>query len=215
MTNDNPVMSTKDRILTTALVLFNEEGEPNVTTNHIADEMDISPGNLYYHFKSKNDIIWQLFLQYEKKIKNVLTIPDVEHSSMKDMWLYLNLVFDVIVEYRFLYRNLIQLMNRIEFLKRHFRHILALKSQTALQILEQLRLLKVLKADAATTANLADQIALTATFWLNYSVAIFDDDFDEQKKLSHGVFHILQMITPFLDDEQKKLLNELSQQFLS
>jgi len=208
-------MNTKERILLTALDLFNEEGEPNVTTNHIADEMDISPGNLYYHYKSKNDIIWKLFLRYEDKIKAVLTIPDVENTTMKDMWLYLNLVFDVIVEYRFLYRNLIQLMNRIEFLKRHFRRILALKSQTALNILQQLQNLKILKADAATCANLADQIALTATFWLNYSVAIFDDDFDEQKKLSHGIFHILQMISPFLDDEQKQIIHQLSHEFLS
>ena len=207
-------MKTKDRIIATALRLFNEEGEPNVTTNHIADEMDISPGNLYYHFKSKDDIIWQIFLQYEEKIKEALVVPEVQSASMKDMWLYLNMVFDVIVEYRFLYRNLIQLMNRIEFLKRHFRHILALKSQTALAILEQLRELDVVKADEATVRNLADQIALTSTFWLNYSIAIFDDEFDEQKKLSHGIFHILQMIAPFLDEKQKALLNQLSAQFL-
>ncbi|MCB1582605.1 MAG: TetR/AcrR family transcriptional regulator [Marinicella sp.] len=208
-------MKTKERILVTALGLFNEEGEPNVTTNHIADEMDISPGNLYYHYKSKDDIIWQIFLQYEKKIKEVLDSPDFNHASMKDMWLYLNMIFDVIVEYRFLYRNLIQLMNRIDFLKRHFRHILALKSQKALQILEQLRSENTLNADQRTTANLADQIALTSTFWLNYSVAIFDDNFDEQKKLSHGIFHILQMIAPFLDEKQRNFLDELSKQFLS
>lgn len=208
-------MKTKERILVSALNLFNEEGEPNVTTNHIADEMDISPGNLYYHYKSKDDIIWQIFLQYEKKIKDVLDSPDFNHASMKDMWLYLNMIFDVIVEYRFLYRNLIQLMNRIEFLKRHFRHILALKSQKALQILEQLRSEGILAADQRTTANLADQIALTSTFWLNYSVAIFDDNFDEQKKLSHGIFHILQMIAPFLDEKQRNFLDELSKQFLS
>ena len=100
-------MNTKERILATALMLFNEEGEPNVTTNHIADEMDISPGNLYYHYKSKDDIIWQIFLQYEKKIKEVLASSELNHASMKDMWLYLNMVFDVIVEYRFLYRNAI------------------------------------------------------------------------------------------------------------
>ncbi len=207
-------MKTKDRIIATALRLFNEEGEPNVTTNHIADEMDISPGNLYYHFKSKDDIIWQIFLQYENKIQSALITPEVESASMKDMWLYLNVVFDVVVEYRFLYRNLIQLMNRIEFMKRHFRHILAKKSQTALEILTQLKALGVVDADEATLGNLADQIALTSTFWLNYSIAIFDDQFDEQKKLSHGIFHILQMIAPFLDDRQKAMLHELARQFL-
>ena len=207
-------MKTKDRIIETALRLFNDEGEPNVTTNHIADEMDISPGNLYYHFRSKDDIIWQIFLNYEKKINQVLTLKDVNYTSMEDMWFYLHMVFEVIAEYRFLYRNLIQLMNRIEFLKRHFRHILALKSQTALNIMTNLSEIGALKADKETIASLADQIALTATFWLNYSIAIYDDDFDEEKKLSHGIFHVMRMVAPFLADHERELLDQLSTQYL-
>lgn len=207
-------MKTKDRIIQTALQLFNDEGESNVTTNHIADEMDISPGNLYYHFRSKDDIIWQIFLNYEKKIKEILNQKEVNYTSMEDMWLYMHMVFEVIGEYRFLYRNLIQLMNRIEFLKRHFRHILALKSQTALKIMKSLAEDGLLNADEQTIASLADQIALTATFWLNYSIAIYDDDFDEEKKLSHGIFHVMRMVAPFLTDNDKAILDELSTQYL-
>lgn len=207
-------MKTKDRIIVTALQLFNDEGEPNVTTNHIADEMDISPGNLYYHYRSKDDIIWQIFQNYEKKIRHVLTQKDVNYSSLEDMWFYLHMVFEVIAEYRFLYRNLIQLMNRIDFLKRHFRRILAMKSQTALAIMNILSEEGILNADQETIASLADQIALTATFWLNYSIAIYDDDFDEEKKLSHGIFHIMRMVAPFLTEDDKSLLDELSTQYL-
>lgn len=207
-------MKTKDRIIHTALRLFNDEGEPNVTTNHIADEMDISPGNLYYHYRSKDDIIWQIFLNYEKKIKNILNQKDVNYTSMEDMWFYLHMVFEVIGEYRFLYRNLIQLMNRIEFLKRHFRHILALKSKTALTIMNKLAEVNKLNADKQTIASLADQIALTATFWLNYSIAIYDDNFDEEKKLSHGIFHVMRMVAPFLTENDRAILDDLSTQYL-
>lgn len=56
-------MSTRERIIETAIRLFNKEGTRPVTTNHIAAECNISPGNLYYHFRNKEEIIRAIFEQ--------------------------------------------------------------------------------------------------------------------------------------------------------
>ena len=124
-------LKTRDRILQTSLQLFNEYGEPRITTNHIADELDISPGNLYYHFRNKDDIIWLLFEQFERRMGAVLQVPERRAPDMEDMWLYLHLVFENIWEYRFFYRDLDNLLSRNKKLRTHFRRILGRKVSTA------------------------------------------------------------------------------------
>jgi AcrR family transcriptional regulator len=65
-----PKRRTRERILETSLELFNDFGEPNVTTQLISDEMGISPGNLYYHFHNKDEIIESLFADFERDIED-------------------------------------------------------------------------------------------------------------------------------------------------
>lgn len=60
-------MKTKDRIVQTSIELFNRSGIVAVTTNHIAKELNISPGNLYFHFANKEEIIRQIFRQMAKE----------------------------------------------------------------------------------------------------------------------------------------------------
>ncbi len=52
---------TQDKIITTALRLFNESGSLIVSTNRIADSCGISRGNLHYHFRTKEEIIQAIF----------------------------------------------------------------------------------------------------------------------------------------------------------
>ena len=77
-------LKTKDRILQISLQLFNERGERTVTTNHIAAEMNISPGNLYYHFRNKQEIIKELMEQYQQETLNLLALPDDRAVNAND-----------------------------------------------------------------------------------------------------------------------------------
>ena len=103
---------TRTLILETALVMFNTQGEPNVTTNHIADELGISPGNLYYHYRNKDDIIGHLFARYEQRIDQALAAPDDRLPTLEDLWLQLHLIFECMWDYRFVYRDLIDILSR-------------------------------------------------------------------------------------------------------
>jgi len=96
-----PKRRTRERILETALKLFNDFGEPNVTTTVIADEMDISPGNLYYHFHNKDEIVDALFGDYEKEIDGLFATPAARLLETEDIWLFLHLLFETIWRFRF------------------------------------------------------------------------------------------------------------------
>src|SRR3546814_20958657 len=68
-------MKTRDRILECALQLFTEKGEPNVSTMEVANEMGISPGNLYYHFHGKEPLILGLFERFQGELAPLLDQP--------------------------------------------------------------------------------------------------------------------------------------------
>jgi AcrR family transcriptional regulator len=109
-------MKTRDRILHTSLQLFNEEGEEQTTTVDIANEMDISPGNLYYHFKGKDQIIAEIFHQYEVALSGTLTAP-IERplsspGNVEENWYYLYVVLEEMYQYRFFYHNLDNILQR-------------------------------------------------------------------------------------------------------
>ena len=73
---------TAERILATTLELFNRFGEPNVSTTLISAELRISPGNLYYHFPSKDELVNTLFDQYEGRLYQLLAASDDVAASM-------------------------------------------------------------------------------------------------------------------------------------
>ena len=84
-----PRIKTRERIVQNSLELFNQQGERSVSTNHIAAHMEISPGNLYYHFANKQEIIAELFSQYEEQVESFLRPPKGRLATVEDKRFYL------------------------------------------------------------------------------------------------------------------------------
>lgn len=82
-------IKTYDRIIQESLKLFNEQGERSITTNHIAAHLGISPGNLYYHFRNKEEIVYQIFLMYREFINQRLSVPEDRKMTVDDLVNYL------------------------------------------------------------------------------------------------------------------------------
>src|SRR4029077_21080217 len=151
---------TKERILDTSLAMFNVQGEPNVTTNHIADELGISPGNLYYHFRNKDDIVEQLFSRYETRIDEALLIPEDRLPNLEDIWLQLHLVFECMWAYRFLYRDLVDILVRNRKLKLRFARIMARASASTAAMMRGLVRAGVMRASDTEIRAVAENVLL-------------------------------------------------------
>jgi len=203
---------TRQRILDTSLAMFNEQGEPNVTTNHIADELEISPGNLYYHFRNKDDIIEQLFQRYEERMDSALVAPEGRLPNLEDIWLQLHLVFECIWEYRFLYRDLVDILSRNRHLRMRFARILKRAALNATTVMRGMVQAGSMRASAAEVEAAATNILVLATFWLNY--AAVRGDKDEQESIRLGIVQVLMMVSPFMRDEERVHLNTLTQAYL-
>jgi AcrR family transcriptional regulator len=199
---------TRQRILDTSLAMFNLQGEPNVTTNHIADELEISPGNLYYHFRNKDDIIEQLFQRYEECMDSALVAPEGRLPNLEDIWLQLHLVFECIWEYRFLYRDLVDILSRNRHLRMRFARILKRAAGNATTVMRGLVQAGVMRASGTEIEGTATNILVIATFWLNY--ASVRGDKDEQEAIRNGIVQVMMLISPFLRDEERVHLNTLT-----
>ena len=203
---------TRQRILDASLVMFNAQGEPNVTTNHIADELEISPGNLYYHFRNKDDIIEQLFGGYEQRMDAALSAPEGRLPGLEDVWLQLHLVFECIWDYRFLYRDLVDILTRNRRLRLRFARILKRADEQAHQVMRGLVQAGVMRASADEVDAAATNILVIATFWLNYAAARGDKD--ERTSIRDGIVQVMMLIAPFLRDAERVHLNTLPRAYL-
>ena len=207
--------NTRELILGTSLELFNQLGEPNVTTNHIADEADISPGNLYYHFRSKDDIVLELFKRFAARFQPLIEIPEDILLQPEDLWFQLHLSFELKGEYRFLYRNLADLTARIADLERAMRGLLLRERRAAVNSLSGLERAGAMTIDPRQKDLLADSILLSLTYWIPFAELTEPGGLEDSQSQVAAVARVLQLVTPWLAQPQRDQFSELALAYLS
>jgi AcrR family transcriptional regulator len=207
--------NTRELILETSLGLFNEFGEPNVTTNHIADEADISPGNLYYHFRSKNDIVLELFKRFLARFQPLIDIPEDILLQPEDLWFQLHLSFELKGEYRFIYRNLADLTARVPDLERALRGLLQRERKAAWNSLTGLEQAGAMQIEPAEKQLLADSILLSLTYWIPFAELTEPGGRDDGRSQTLAIARVLQLVTPWLLQPQQGKFRALAIAYLS
>ena len=204
---------TAERILVATLELFNRFGEPNVSTTMISAELSISPGNLYYHFPSKDELINTLFDQYEGGLYALLAASD-DVQDVEDAWFFLHSLFELIWQYRFLYRDLGHLLSRNRRLETHFPAILLRKRGALRQLLDTLRGAPPASADEDRQREaVAASMVVLLTYWLSYEYVLQPRSAMEpenaQDALLRGAYHVMGLLAPHLEGAPRAHLTAL------
>lgn len=205
-------VKTRDRILRAALDLFNEEGEAQVSTIHIAAVLDISPGNLYYHFKGKEAIIEALFDDFEVEIRQVLSAPIKHPLSIEDNWIFLYIIFEELNDFRFFYSNISGILERCPHLQPRVARLIRLKEETASALLEKLRHHDVITCSDSERNALAVRLAAHVTFWLQY-VVLSTPQKNDRLMIQTGVYSAIMMISPYASKGRADFVKLLESHF--
>jgi AcrR family transcriptional regulator len=203
---------TAERILDVTLDLFNRFGEPNVSTTLISAEMDISPGNLYYHYKAKEQLVNKLFERYERALGELLHAAE-DVRNVEDAWLFFHMLFELIWQYRFLYRDLNDLLSRNRRLETDFQQVLENKSRAVSNVLGGLSRGKAMRIQVREAQPVATSMVVVLTYWLSYEYVRDPRRALEPevagKALLRGAVHVLSLLMPYLEPAQKEHLLRL------
>jgi AcrR family transcriptional regulator len=207
---------TRERILETSLALFNRFGEPHVTTADIASEMNISPGNLYYHFRNKEAIVAELYAGFDSGVRPLFA-PRAHDAAVhaEDLWLLLHLLLEQMQEYRFLYRDLVDLTARHRSLGLRFAALLR-DGEAALEaICRGMIRGGTLRASDAEIAALARNAMLVITHSMAHErLARPVQGEAPPPDLGRAAYYVLVLFAPFLAGDARVLLERLSRDYL-
>jgi AcrR family transcriptional regulator len=200
-------MKTKDKILETARDLFNQKGTRSVTTNHIAEAVGISPGNLYYHFRNKEDIIRAIFEQLtahglEQYGQVLQAYPPGTLESMEQTF---SMIQEFNWRYRFFKRELTALIMQDPQLKTRFHEVnrlqLAVIGQSLSQAMQRGLLRHLAEKDLAL---LTEEVWLVTLFWLNY-LEVGGEEINQQT-LGRGNAMLRNILMNYLSDQARPAL---------
>ena len=186
-------MKTRDRILECALQLFNHKGEPNVSTMEVANEMGISPGNLYYHFHGKEPLVLGLFERFQCELAPLLDPPADAQLEAEYYWLFLHLIVERMAHYRFLFQDLSNLAGRLPKLAKGIRSLLTALKRTLASLLARLKASGQLVSGTQALGQLVEQITLTLLFSLDYQRIL-----DREGEVQVVVYQIIMLVAPHL-----------------
>lgn len=208
-------MKTKDRIVQASIELFNAKGERNVTTNHIASHLNISPGNLYYHFRNKEEIIRNIFTKYAEHMQVSFEPVNPSQDPVNMLTSYLDAVFSALYHFNFLYDNLPVIMARDPELKSQYLEVHNKMMDKIHQLVISLEKASIIKMDAEDVEDFSNIIKQQVTFWISYCKTSREVTSMTSELIYNGLLKVLLLFKPYVTEDYKEPVRQITATYAS
>lgn len=195
-------METKEKILQKALNLFNTHGSESVTVRQIAKELDMSHGNLCYHYPSTDDIIQALYMRLVADLDALILRGgrnvDITLQTVVEM-MYAS--FNKLYEYRFILLDFVHIMRRIPSIKAHYRQLTVMRQLQFQFIVSELVRKGIFRQPIIENqyTHWINSAILFGDFWLSSAEILYQGKEQEKVNTYHRFF--LNLTIPYLTEQ--------------
>lgn len=193
-------MKTKEKVLISSIELFNRSGVVAITTNHIAKELEISPGNLYFHYANKEEIIRHLF---QRMCKETYTCWKVKSGKEASLLALIDENLELYWKYRFFHREMYYLRRKDSELaglwRSHIKKMLALMRLRYKKWVSK-KLMRTIQ-DVEEMTYVAEVLLATATTFLQFFESA--ERVATRRSLERGKKHIARLLLQYAEGEAR------------
>jgi AcrR family transcriptional regulator len=202
-----PRPKTRVRILDACKELFNERGPMAVTTAEIAATVGIQEGNLYYHFNRKEQILEALFAEFDAALR-VAVIADVATSTHPHRYgAYLNDCFAMMWEWRFFYRDTVDIFSLAPALAPRIGGLIEDIQQQIRRVLDSMVADCILAGHPKQLDQLVVNALIIATYWMDYLRSRRGILAVKREHVDWGASQVMSLYIPYLTAKGHALFN--------
>ncbi|WP_298512127.1 TetR/AcrR family transcriptional regulator [uncultured Kordia sp.] len=202
--------NTKEKILECALRLFNTQGISKVSLRTIANDMDISLGNLTYHFKKRDDIVESLYLELVAKM-DAMTLQNVNDTNLLESFFKISdLIAESFYEYRFIMLDFVQITRNYPTIQSHYRELIKVREQQF-----QLLIAALIRVDLIREEIIKDEyvylfkeLKILSDFWLP-ALSIEQDIITKEDIVKHATL-LKTKIFPYLTENGRTTFQKMN-----
>jgi len=202
--------NTRQKILDKARKLFNDLGYSQVTIRMIAIELNMSSGNLNYHFRKREDILEALYFEMVEPFDKRVALLDDQHITLDLMKTDIQSSMKRMIEYRFFWSDLYYLLRSNKKMKAHFTAVKEKRIGGYKYVFDVFLNANILKKSSFENEYnlLIDRMIDYSNTWL-YASILYDKNHNEDELIENASCQLLSLLYPYLTNSGQEVFKSL------